>query len=347
MLQMMQQNIGYTTGSTAKQMGVQKWLGVAIAMAFLPTLTGCGSGAVSSPAATPLPITVTPASLEMSPGIPRTFIVAGGTPPYAVAVNNPAVFATPTVSGASFTLLPKPVSIDTIVDVTVRDAATTAPATAILTVKPTVFSVLPSAAVSVTGASGVVVGQVGDCPKDTAINYYIFGGQPPYSVFSPLITFLSVPPDTVTKSGGSFMVTVKDCGKASLIISDNFGTRLETASIEGLRGAVGTAVVTPFSVTPTVLSIACGAADSVKLAGSGDFSANANVNTTNATSNFIVTPSSGKLPATVSIGVRSGTNVVNSPVEVEFINTSDAAATKPRVTALVTVTGRTSAGICP
>ncbi len=336
MLQMMQQNIGSTTGSTAKQMGIQKWLGVAIAMAFLPTLTGCGSGAVSSPAATPVPvvvvpISVTPSSLDMSPGIPRTFIVAGGTPTYSIVSSNNDLLPISPVTGSTFTLMvAKSVLTDTPVDITIRDSASTAPAALKLTVKPTVFSVFPSGGVTVPGPQGTVVGQDGTCPTSAKVDYYIFGGTPPFSVFSPLPTFAKVAVKEPIKTSNSFTAELMSCGKVAFIVTDMTGRVLETPSIEGLVGEKGTATSAAFSVTPSI-TVACGQATSVALTGSGRYTA------TQPTNSVFVT-SSGTLPGNASIGTIRG--AVSSPIEVSFSDGSKTVSTFVSVTGIV-------AGACP
>lgn len=309
---------------------------LALALTLL-TLTSCGGGAVSSPVDAPVvvPLTVSPSVIEMSPEIPRTFVVAGGTPTYSIATSNKDVLPVTTISGATFTLVAKAVSTDTPVDITVHDAASTAStstAAVKVTVKPTVFSVLPSGGVSVSGAAGTVVGQDGSCPTAAVpalVDYYIFGGAEPYSVFSPLTTFAQV-----AIKGRSFTAKIMSCGKTSFIVTDATGRALETSTIEGVagdKGSVGTAI---FSATPAI-TVACGQAASVSLTGNGSYSATV---TSSTSDSIVVTPSIGALPATVSIGARRG--LVNSPETISFKSGNTTVST------LVSVTG-TIAGACP
>ena len=307
----------------------KKYFGLAAALLLLPALTGCGSGAVSSPVEAP--IAIAPSVLDMSPDIPRTFIVTGGMPSYTMASSNNAVLPVAAITGSTFTLVAKAVLTDTPVDITVRDAAGTTPVALKVTVKPTVFSVLPSAAVTIAGPQGTVVGQDGTCPSPAApaqVDYFIFGGAAPYTVVSPLPTFAQI----LRVGGGSFTVKVISCGRASFVVTDATGRALETSAVTGVIGDKGSANSATFSATPAV-SLACGQGASIALTGSGSYVAVASPSASN-----IVYAAAGTLPATVSVGVRSG--AVTSPVAITFTSGGVSATT------IVTVTGIV-AGSCP
>ncbi len=378
---------------------------LAAAVLFCGVLTGCGSGAVSSPPppdpSTGTALSISPSTLELFPDVPTTFTILGGKPGYAVASsNNVALPVNATFSSNSFTVLARPVTADTPVDITVRDAANSS-ATAKATIKPGtlnsaitfqpgapsatgcgvnavcsggdaqitvkaaqngivlrnrairfdafqgefqfitpgtnvpaktltistddqgeavarlvasagaatqvatfqttdvvagqfrrynfnivqqtsgagILSTLPSATVTLKGAKGLT-GQDGNCPAGLSarVDYYVFGGTPPYSIASPLPGVASVLPTIVASSGGSFSAQVNDCGKVAFIVSDATGRTTETAPIDAQRGDKGDAPIAPTAaaitdVSPKALSIDCSQSASVSVAGTGTFTA--------------------------------------------------------------------------
>lgn len=313
----------------------EKCLGIAWAGVILSALASCGSGAVSSPPdpITAVPLSVSPPTADIFPGVPTTFVISGGTAAYSVFSSNGDTLPVVTsVTGNKFTVMAKTVTSDTAIDITVRDSANAIPVIVKTKIKPTIFSVLPGSPITIAGARGVLVGQDGSCPSTTLpikVDFYIFGGSAPYSAVSPLTKFAQISP----VKDGSFTATIMDCGKASFIVTDATGRSLETTTVEGVKGAQGSAI-TPvaFSVTPNIVSIACGSGASILLTGSGQFMANS------IGGNFIVTPNIGPLPANVAVGIRSGT--VSSPVTVLFTNEG------VTLSALVTITGLVG-GACP
>ena len=303
----------------------------------MAALASC-SGAVSSPPdpIAAVPLSVSPPSADIFSGMPTTFTISGGTPGYsAFSSNSDTLPVVTTVTGNKFIVTPKTVTSSTAIDITVRDSANAIPVTVKINIKPNIFSVLPSSPITVAGAKGVLVGQDGLCPNAALpipVNFYIFGGAEPYSVTSPLTTFAQISP----VENGSFTATIMDCGKTSFIVKDKTGTSIETTTVEGVKGAQGSAVApVAFSVTPNIVSIACGSGASISLTGSGQFMV---VRIDNPGGNFIVTPGNGTLPANVAVGVRSGT--VSSPVAVYFSNEG------VKLSALVTITGLVG-GACP
>ena len=335
-----------TSQSTAPLMNrptlYEKCLGIAWAGVILAALASCGSGAVSSPpdTITAVPLSVSPPTADIFPGVPTIFTISGGTPAYsAFSSNGDTLFVSTPVTGNKFTVMAKTVTSDTVVNITVRDSANAIPVTVKTNIKPNIFSVLPSSPITIAGTRGMLVGQDGSCPSTAfpiKVDFYIFGGVGSYSVTSPLTTFAEISPKDRITNGGSFTATIKDCGKTSFIVQDSIGNSLETSTVEGIKGAQGTAIApTAFSVTPNTVSVACGSGASVSLTGSGPFSV---TSPDKRDGNFIVTPTAGTLPANIGIGVRSGP--VSSPVTVEF--TSGITT----LSALVTITGLVG-GACP
>lgn len=200
-----------------------------------------------------------------------------------------------------------------------------------------ILSTLPSSDITFTGAKGLP-GADGYCPSGS-VDYYIFGGTPPYNVVSPLPAVASVTPGTVGTNGGKFTAQVNGCGKVAFIVTDATGRTIETASLNAVQGAKGDAV-TPvadsLTVSPTTVSVACGASASVNVSGSGTFFTQTRAGT--GGSGFTVSPSFGVIPSAVTFAAATGS--IFSPV---LVDVSTGALTQ-RVT--VTVTGLT-AGSCP
>ena len=197
-----------------------------------------------------------------------------------------------------------------------------------------ILSVLPSTPIVFTGAKGNV-GQDGFCPSGR-VDFYVFGGTPPYRVSSPLPGFAVISePSTVSANGGSFTAQILGCGKTSFIVADATGRAIETTTVEGVKGDSGAAPVT-LVVSPSEVSIKCGESATIKLTGGGSFVASVS----SAGAGFSIQPTSGPVPADVT--VRAGKGAVNSPVTVTFASSADIISR----TAKVTVTDATSAG-CP
>ncbi len=208
-----------------------------------------------------------------------------------------------------------------------------------------ILSTLPSTAITITGAKGAP-GADGSCPIGVTVDYYVYGGTPPYNVASPLTSVATVSPSIVSTRGGRFTATIKGCGTVAFIVTDATGRTVETAALTAVQGAKGDAVTTTaLAVTPTTLTIACGSSGSVSVTGSGTFSTSAQ-GTNSAFSppaptgtGFSLSPSAGAIPNTVTFSASTGS--VFSPILVDFTNGS----LTQRVT--VTVTGTDAARNCP
>ena len=120
------------------------------AIAAMVGLASCGGG-VSAPATpvAPGPIVISPSEATLFSETPTQFLVTGGNGDYLITSNLQSVV--PSIgafSGQAFTVVPNPVAGDTPVTLTVRDTASSTPATASLVVKPrtisNVVSIVPS-----------------------------------------------------------------------------------------------------------------------------------------------------------------------------------------------------------
>lgn len=175
-----------------------------------------------------------------------------------------------------------------------------------------ILSTLPSGTITAVGAKGVP-GGTGFCPGGAAarVDYYVYGGTPPYSVVSPLPGVVTVSPSVVQASGGSFTAQIVGCGKVTLIVTDSSGRTVETAQIDAQQGADGSAVTPTTStllVSPTAVTVGCGQIASVSLAGSGAFTANIVTAGVNAAA-FNLSPSAGPIPSTLTFSRIAGTAI--------------------------------------
>ena len=201
-----------------------------------------------------------------------------------------------------------------------------------------ILSILPSGAVTITGAKGGT-GQDGSCPMGR-VDFYVFGGTAPYSIKSPLPDFaLITAPGIMSTNGGSFTAQILGCGKTSFIVTDATGRTVETNTVEGVQGAKGDAVTTtPFRVSPTAFTISCGGSRGVFLDGTGTFTASV---TSGGGSGFVVNPSAGAISTRSEFATLSAnTGVVASPVTVTFLSNGTS------IPVVVTVMGTVN-GSCP
>ncbi len=167
--------------------------------------------------------------------------ITGGTGGYVAFSSNGLV--TGSVAGAVLTATVNSVpASDTTVTLTVRDSSgTTATASVVLDVPP----LLPLAVLPGTQTANGVLGET--------VAFTVFGGQPPYDVFSNNPAFPPSPAH-VLSSGDSFSVTVPASTSStdvSYTVRDSAGTTVAaTLSIAG-AGAAGAAklVIVPGSAT--------------------------------------------------------------------------------------------------
>jgi hypothetical protein len=110
-----------------------------LAIAATTLLAGCGGGGAKDPfdGGPPIPsLIVNPTSLNVYSNIPSVLTISSGVGPFQIFTSDSIVLpVNPVVSGALVTLVPSNVSADTVVTVTVQDAAGSRVAIAV-TVKP-------------------------------------------------------------------------------------------------------------------------------------------------------------------------------------------------------------------
>lgn len=171
-----------------------------------------------------------------------------------------------------------------------------------------IITTLPSATISIKGAKGAA-GQDGSCPGGlaAAVDFYVYGGTPPYSISSPLPNFASVTPNIVTSNGGRFTAQLTGCGSVRFIVTDSTGRTVETSLLEGVQGDKGDAIATTtFTASPTALTLGCGQSGTINLTGSGNFTVTV-VQSAASPPAFTVAPLSGSIPGTLTISRAAGT----------------------------------------
>jgi len=191
-------------------------------LALLVLVASCGSGSVSTPLVTdPTRIVVQPESATLYSGLPTTFTITGGTGSYIVSSSNQAVIG---VAGAqvnnSLTVIPNPVSVDTVVTLSVRDSGTTPTVAVNLTVKPGTVS----NTVTITPSSGdcsPAICSGGDAVVSTVISQ---GGVPlaargvRFDVVSGDFRFITSPAGAPETTALSILTATDETGTARVRI---------------------------------------------------------------------------------------------------------------------------------
>ncbi len=183
-----------------------------------------------------------------------------------------------------------------------------------------ILTSLPSGNTTFTGAKPGV-GQPAQCPFGGIVDYYIYGGSPPYVVVSPLPQFLSVSPSIVTTNGGSFRVTQSGCGTSQLIVTDAQNRVIETSQVIGALGPAGDAApatpATALTVTPTAHTVGCGQTGTSTTSGSGTFTAT--ITTPGVPPGaFTVTPTSGTIGNSISFTRNAPNPLLTSPTSISI-----------------------------
>ena len=211
------------------------------ALAGVLALSACGggSGAPNNPYApgptVPGPLSVLPDTATAYSGVPTTLTVNGGTPPYRAFSSDSAILpVAQTVAGNSVLLLAGSVSVDTLVTVTVQDAAL-ASATSVVTVRaapllPALITVVPNGDCTVgaetlcsggTGVASVVVtGPGGGGIAGRVVRFDVISGAYPIQSENP-----------ATPLAATVNVVTDATGKAAVGLVVNVGAPTQVASI--------------------------------------------------------------------------------------------------------------------
>jgi hypothetical protein len=279
-------------------------------------------------------LTVQPATLTINgaAGGTGTYTIFGGVAPYAVISDSPLFAPNPasvTTNGGTFSVTVPPSTPAGTVNLTVRDAVGT-----IVAVKLTITA---GPSLSVQPGTQTIDGAVGG-----DATFSIFGGSPPYNVFSNTPSF---PPDpaTVSASGRTFAVHVSAGSPAASVtytVRDSLGAT-STATLTITEGGGGT---TGLVLVPGSVSVIGATGDTVTFTVSGgtpDYvitstdPANA-YNTTAGNGVWNVTASGGTFPVTVPAG---------APDETVTLNAFDSLGNTKAVTITITGGGAAASGL--
>ena len=188
-----------------------------------------------------------------------------------------------------------------------------------------ILSALPSGSTTFTGADGATGGFspgtiAGQCPVNGFVDYYVFGGTPPYRIASPLPQLVLVAVNgqpfaaetILTVDGGSFVAVINGCGATQLIVTDATNRTIETSQIIGVKGKDGTPapappappattipVVSPSTMTFPAPPVGCTQMATVSLSGTGSWTGS--IGTPGGNPGISITPTTGTLPQTVTV----------------------------------------------
>ncbi len=206
---------------------------------LISTLSACGSGAVGAPPdttpAASTPLAVSPPTADLFPDVPATFTITGGKPGYSAFSSNSVVLpVTAALPGATFTVIPGPVTAETAVDITVRDSLN-ASAGAKATVKPATLNnqiTFTPFAPTATGCGTNAICSGGDAQVvvRAALNGVVLRNRPiRFDVFQGSFQF-------VTPGSGApaptLIVNTDDQGEATARLRVNAGVPTQVATLQ-------------------------------------------------------------------------------------------------------------------
>jgi hypothetical protein len=221
----------------------------AAAVAAAAAIASCGGSVSPSPNVPDQQlIVILPASSPASQvitysGMPTTFSITGGNGSYIIASNNQAVIPSPgSVTGSSFTIVPSPISASEVTGIvlSVRDTATAAPVSVVITVRAGTLNndltVTPSPTQSASCSPALCSG------TDAQVRVSLSQGGVPlaargvkFEVVSGQFTFLESPPFIAHDPPGdtSNVVTATDeTGVARVRIRVAAGASDQTAQVQ-------------------------------------------------------------------------------------------------------------------
>jgi hypothetical protein len=196
------------------------------------------------------------------PGRQVRFDVVSGA--YAIQTNNPATPLAPTLTvvtdqnGTAFVGLQvnvnAPTQIATIraTDITSGNQVTANFLIQQVTDGGTILSVIPTGTVTIDGPNDST------CSSGVVVQYYIFGGTPPYKVAATFPQVVTISPATVLTNGGGFTATTNGACFVNMqyAITDATGRTLPGGSSPLLTNEVGkTAAPPPAAMTVSPASV--------------------------------------------------------------------------------------------
>lgn len=160
-----------------------------------------------------------------------------------------------------------------------------------------VLSVLPQGTTTITGPDSA------HCSTGVSVNYYIFGGTPPYQVATNFPQAVSISGAPVTKSGGSFTVTTNGTCFVNLtfVITDATGRTIPGGSYPLVTNEPGanapTPPLTPLIATPgAIAKNNCVPANTFQFIGTGGVAPYSAVVTSSTSSTTpVISPQTGMI----------------------------------------------------
>ena len=185
-----------------------------------------------------------------------------------------------------------------------------------------VLSVLPLGTTTITGPDNQ------HCSSGVVINYYIFGGTPPYTVSTNFPQAITIGGSPVLKSGGLFTATTTGAcfTNGTFVITDATGRTIPGGSYPLISNNLGTAVVVPpvtnLIVTPgAIAKTNCVPANTFQFIGTGGTAPySAVVTSTTSSTSPLLAPQTGIAQGTAV--VVSGLTSPSSTLITLFDNSS-------------------------
>ncbi len=186
------------------------------------------------------------------------------------------------------------------------------------------------------------------CSANVAASFFIFGGQPPYTVTNPFPQALTLQQTFVQNSGGGFTVitkgvcvtpatlTVRDAAghTATATLNNNPGTTPPASSV--LPAAI---VVTPSASNLPVLG--CGASTNVVPVGGGTITTTGNQQTTTPATSFTTGTDRPDILSVLPTTVAPGSPITLNRLPTGTVNAGDAPGTTETVALFISDTRQT------
>ncbi len=226
--------------------------------AVVLTLTSCGAVTGSGTPAVGGDLLVLPAVADLFPDVPTQFSITGGKPGYSVFSSNNIVLPLESaVAGTTFFAIPKSVSSDTPVTITVRDADGKTKA-ATVTIKPAVINnnvifTIVTPAGSGCGANALCSGGTAQVLVTASLNGTVLINRPiSFAVFQG--DFLFVTPGTGTLVN-AITVNTDERGEAVVRLTATVGAPPQVATLTSTDVTSGLVRRFNFNIVPRTLSV--------------------------------------------------------------------------------------------
>jgi len=186
------------------------------------------------------------------------------------------------------------------------------------------------------------------CSTNVAASFFIFGGQPPYTVTNPFPQALTLQQTFVQNSGGGFTVVTKGVcvSPATLTIRDAAG-HTTTVTLNNNVGTTPPATNTlpaPIVVTPSASNLpvlGCGASTNIVPVGGGTITTTGNTQTTTPATSFTTGTSRPDILSVLPTTVAPGSPITLNRLPSGTVNAGDAAGATETVSLFISDPGQT------